>query len=330
MSTYEPPYSLDDALFLLIASISEKMTRVDFSTAGASPLRLRKEVQLQSLHSSLAIEANSLTLDAVKDVVKGVPVLGPQKDIWEVKDALAAYDLIAKVDPFSLQDFLKVHQLMTQHTVSDAGTFRHTGEGVFSGERCVFMAPPPERVNGLMQDLFAWIKASQTKVHPLILSSVFHFELVFIHPFSDGNGRMARYWQSALLGQSNPLFYSFPVENQIREHQADYYQAIAESEKAGNSNVFLHFILTMFDLTLDRLLKGTSAHRKVTVRRAHWWTSLSHGRYYTAKELQVRLGLKSISYFRSHFLEPALKEGHLLPSDPLSPRSPTQRYRKKD
>lgn len=329
MSNYKPPYSIDDALLLLVDSISQKLAKVDFLVGKEAPLKLRKDIQLQSLHSSLAIEANSLSLDAVKDVVAGVPVLGPQKDIWEVKDALAAYDLLSHVDPFSLNDFLKIHGIMTAHTVPDAGSFRHSGEGVFAGSRCIFMAPPPERVPALMDDLFHWLQAHQKDIHPLILSSVFHFEMVFIHPFSDGNGRMARYWQSAILGAFNPLFYAFPIENQIRAHQSQYYDAIALSEKAGDSTAFLHFMLTMFSLTLDPILASQPSRRSIK-NQAAWWKRLYPNRYYSAKELQVLLKIKSPSYFRQAYLGPAVKAGHLELFDPASPRSPRQRYKKRD
>jgi Fic family protein len=329
MKEYQPPYTLTNRCLVLVDSIVRYATKIqDYSSFHASP-KLRRDQQIQSLHSSLAIEANSLSLSQVIDVIDGKPVLGKTKDIWEVKDALAAYEQIQKINPFSLKAFLDVHGLMTAHTVTQSGRFRNSPEGVFSGERCVFMAPPASQVPLLMKDLFQWLQVSKGTVHPLIQAAVFHFEMVFIHPFSDGNGRMARYWQSALLGHYNPLFFDVPVENQIKGHQSAYYQAIAKSEKAGDSTAFIEFILSCIADTLkplaqnqDQILAGPATVQKLLARMAS-------GRFYSAKELLKLVHLKSKASFRLHYLVPALKRGYLEYEFPKAPTSPTQRYRKR-
>ncbi|MFR7591220.1 MAG: Fic family protein [Longibaculum sp.] len=153
---------------------------------------LRRNNRIKSIHSSLRIEANSLTIGEMKDVIDGKIVLGPKREIQEVKNAFQAYDMVKTLDPYSLNDLKKVHGVMENMLEIDAGYFRKGDEGVFNGKECIFMAPPPHLVTKLMSDLFSWMNENKKKVHPLIMSAVFHYEFVFIHPFSDGNGRMAR------------------------------------------------------------------------------------------------------------------------------------------
>src|SRR5574344_533553 len=162
--SYKPPFKITNKIMMLVSDIATEATRLnDFRYLDRSP-RLRRDNRIESIHSSLAIEANSLSLDEVKSVINGIPVLGPQKDIQEVKDAIAAYDVMEKVRPFSLEDFLRVHSLLTEHTVRESGHYRSGGEGVFDGDRCIFMAPPPEMVPSLMDDLFEWVRTSSKTV----------------------------------------------------------------------------------------------------------------------------------------------------------------------
>ena len=153
---------------------------------------LRRNNRIKSIHSSLKIEANSLSLSQVRDVINGKVVLGEQKEIQEVKNAYNAYEKIAGINPYSIKDLKNFHDIMTKYIVEESGDFRRGEEGVFNGEQCIFMAPPAQFVPQLMNELFDWMKEADGEVHSLILSSVFHYEFVFIHPFTDGNGRMAR------------------------------------------------------------------------------------------------------------------------------------------
>ncbi|MCI5857887.1 MAG: Fic family protein [Agathobacter sp.] len=189
MSRYEPPYTISNEMLELVADISEKVGRISSYKELETRLHLRRNNRIKSIHSSLKIEANSLSLSEVRDVINGQFVLGDQKEIQEVKNAYVAYEKIPEIDPTSISQLKKVHAIMTNRIVSESGEFRKGEEGVFSGEQCIFVAPPLHLVNGLMKDLLSWVKRNEGKVHPLIMSAVFHYEFVFIHPFADGNGR---------------------------------------------------------------------------------------------------------------------------------------------
>lgn len=226
-----------------------------------------------------------------------------------------------------MADFLKVHGLLTQHTVKETGRWRSGGEGVYAGGSCIFMAPPPELVPSLMERLFRWLKANRKNVHPLIASSVFHFEMVFIHPFADGNGRLARYWQSALLGEWNPLFYYLPFENQIKDHQKDYYDAIALSENHGDSTAFVTFMLRMIDEALASLLKES---QHLLLEEDPYVVALlkimRKGESYSLRQLMDALHLSSRSSFLKNYLSKALAKGLVCLLYPESPHNPRQRY----
>ncbi|MBQ2045258.1 MAG: Fic family protein, partial [Bacteroidaceae bacterium] len=202
---------------------------------------LRKENQIKTIHSSLAIEHNSLSLQQVTDVIDGKHVLGAPNEIQEVKNALQAYQLMQQLDAFEEADLLRAHGLMMADLVDGAGKYRQAGVGVFDNDKCIHVAPPAERVPHLMGDLFEWLK--QTKAHPLISSCVFHYEFEFIHPFMDGNGRMGRYWQTLLLSQWKGIFAWIPVETMVKKYQEQYYKAIAQSDARGDSTVFITFML---------------------------------------------------------------------------------------
>lgn len=189
-----------------ILNISEKIGRITaISNLEAKP-HLRKNNRIKSIHSSLKIEANSLSLGQVRDVINGKTVLGEQKEIREVKNAYAAYEQFSEITPYSIKDLKQLHGIMTKYVAEKSGDFRRGEDGVFNGNQCIFMALPARLVPQLMEDLFDWMKEAQCIVHLLILSSVFHYEFVFIHPFSDGNGRMARLWHTAILSKRKPVF----------------------------------------------------------------------------------------------------------------------------
>ena len=212
MDLYEPPYTITNKILDYVSSIMEKIGKLDSYTNFNKMPVLRRNSRIKSIHSSLAIEANSLSLGQVKDVIAGRTVIGPQKEIQDVKNAYNAYEMINSVDAYSIKDLKKVHGVMTYLTVNDSGKFRKGNEGVFDEKgNCIHFCPPPEQVDELMKQLFAWMKKNNEKIHPLILSSVFHYEFVFIHPFSDGNGRTARLWQNVLLSNWESLFEYVPV-----------------------------------------------------------------------------------------------------------------------
>lgn len=240
---YTPPFDITNEVLQLVSDISLKLGRLEAlsETEIPSPM-LRKENRIRTIHSSLAIEHNSLTLKQVTDIVNGKHVLGAPDEIKEVKNAIDAYHLMQTLDAFSQKDLLKAHRAMMQELVRSAGKFRHSNVGVFDDQgHCIHMAPPADRVPWLIQDLFEWV--SSTETHPLISSCVFHYEFEFIHPFEDGNGRMGRFWQTMLLSRWKPIFAWLPVESIVRDNQEGYYAAIAESDHEGNSTPFIIFML---------------------------------------------------------------------------------------
>ena len=198
MEHYEPPFSITNQMLSCVSEISEKLGMIVAYRSLDTKPQLRRNNRIRSVHSSLKIESSSLSEGMVRAVLNNQTVIGPEKEIQEVKNAFAAYDRIGAVDPYSLKALKELHGIMTYLTVDESGKFRRGAEGVFDGDRCIFMAPPPEMVSPLMEQLFSWMKQNAKSVHPLILSCVFHYEFVFIHPFSDGNGRMARLWQIRL------------------------------------------------------------------------------------------------------------------------------------
>lgn len=254
MNTYAPPFKLTNTMLDLVASISEKVGRITTGKNLESKPHLRKNNRVKSIYSSLKIEANSLTIGQVRDVIDGKLVLGEQKEIQEVKNAYKAYEKINEIDPYDIEELKHIHGIMTKYLIDESGCFRHGEEGVFNGEECIFMAPPARLVPHLMEELFDWMEREKEEVHPLILSCVFHYEFVFIHPFTDGNGRMARLWHTAILAKWNLIFEYIPIESQIEKFQDDYYDAIAKCHVEGESTVFIEFMLTQIDNTLAELL----------------------------------------------------------------------------
>ena len=238
---YIPPFTVSSEAINLIAEISGLIERYAIRLEQEDGLRLRKVNRIKTIHSSLAIEGNTLTEGEVRDIIDGKNVVAPIKQIQEVKNAIATYELYPTLNPFSVKDLLKAHGVMMQALVDDAGRFRSGGVGVFGEQGLVHLAPPADRVPMLMNDLFDWLKTS--KDHLLIRSCVFHYEFEFIHPFIDGNGRTGRLWQSLILGKLHPMFEHLPVENMVYANQQAYYDAITASTKAAQSGPFIDFML---------------------------------------------------------------------------------------
>ena len=238
---YIPPFTVSSEAINLIAEISGLIERYAIRLEQEDGLRLRKANRIKTIHSSLAIEGNTLTEGEVRDIIDGKNVVAPIKQIQEVKNAIATYELYPTLNPFSVKDLLKAHGVMMQALVDDAGRFRRGGVGVFGEQGIVHLAPPADRVPMLMNDLFDWLKTS--KDHLLIRSCVFHYEFEFIHPFIDGNGRTGRLWQSLILGKLHPMFEHLPVENMVYANQQAYYDAITASTKAAQSGPFIDFML---------------------------------------------------------------------------------------
>ena len=245
---YTPPFQLSAEAINLIAEIAAQTERYAIRLEQADGLHLRKANRIKTIYSSLAIEGNTLSEDEVRDIINGKTVVAPIKEIQEVRNAIQTYELFDSLNPFEIKDLLKAHGVMMAALTDDAGRFRRGNVGVFSEKGLVYMAPPADRVPLLMDDLFTWLRTA--KDHLLIRSCVFHYEFEFIHPFSDGNGRMGRLWQSLLLSRFHPLFQYLPVENMVYANQQAYYEAIAASTQAGQSGPFIDFMLHDILITL--------------------------------------------------------------------------------
>lgn len=248
---YIPPFNLTSNIVNLIAEISAKIERYSIRLEQSDGLKLRRINRMRTIHSSLAIEGNTLTENEVREIINGKNVVAPIKQIQEVKNAIAAYDLWPELNPFDVNDLLRAHGVMMQSLADDAGAFRKGGVGVFSEKGMVHMAPPAHNVPTLINQLFEWLSTAED--HLLVRSCVFHYEFEFIHPFSDGNGRIGRLWQSLILGKLNPVFEFLPVENMVFANQDKYYEAINNSSKIGDSGPFIHFML-------GEILNALSSH----------------------------------------------------------------------
>lgn len=327
MGDYKPPFTITNQILFYVSSISEKLGRITAVSNLESKPHLRKNNRIKSIHSSLKIEANSLSLGQVRDVINGKTVLGEQKEIQEVKNAYAAYEMFSEINPYSIRDLKKYHGIMTKYIVDESGDFRRGEEGVFNGDQCIFMAPPARLVPQLMNDLFEWMKEAQNSVHPLILSSVFHYEFVFIHPFSDGNGRMARLWHTAILSKWKPIFEYIPIESQIEKFQNEYYDAIAKCHVEGASTIFIEFMLSQIDKILDDIsVQISEDHEHLPEYIKRMLDVMEYDIPYTSKALMEKLGLKSKEGFRRNYLRPAIDINLIRMTIPDKPNSRNQSY----
>lgn len=330
MDGYKPPFTITNSILSHVASVSEKVGRITVMSNMENKPHLRKNNRIKSIHSSLKIEANSLSLSQVRDVINGKLVFGEAKEIQEVKNAYNAYEKIAEIDPYSIEELKKFHGIMTKYIVEESGDFRSGEEGVFNGEECIFMAPPARFVPQLMNELFGWMKKEKDQMHPLILSSVFHYEFVFIHPFADGNGRMARLWHTCLLANWKPFFQYIPIESQIERFQEEYYNVIAQCHVNGDSNLFIEFMLRQIDQILQEVLLQSEGQREgISEYVKRLLDVMEYEVPYTAVTLMELLGLKSKESFRKNYLNPAMELQLIRMTVPDKPRSRNQRYVKR-
>ena len=247
----KPTYTISSKAIELVAKIAEMVGELQGSGEYARNLHLRKVNRLRSIQSSLAIENNSLSLDQVSDIVNGNRVLGKPSEIQEVKNAYETYEHLLEYSPYNVDNFLRAHGYMTAGLVDNAGKFRSKGVGVFSGNQLIHAGAKADFVPNLIAELLEW--ANESDVHPLIKSSIVHFEIEFIHPFMDGNGRIGRLWQTLILSGWNELFAWLPIETVVYENQQGYYDALHESEQSTDSGVFIEFMLEAIYQALNEL-----------------------------------------------------------------------------
>lgn len=330
MDKYIPPFEISNEMLKKVSDIMEKIGKLDsFTNLDKTPY-LRKQTKINSVHSSVAIENNPLSLEQVKDVINGKLVIGKQKDIQEVKNAYKAYEMLKDINPYSIEDLKKVHGVMTFLVEEVSGEFRTTSEGVFDDNgNCIFVCPPGDRVNSLMNDLFEWLNENKDTIHPLILSSIFHYEFVFIHPFTNGNGRTVRLWQNSILYKWKDIFEYLPIESKIHKYQDEYYNSIALCHKNANSNVFIEFMLKMIDETLDEAISTSPLPiTNETININKLLDAMESGKPMTATEIMEKLGIKSKETLRGQYLDPAIKQGLVNLTNPDKPTSKNQMYYK--
>lgn len=236
-----------------IARIERLIGRIESLNQPKPQPHLRKSNRVKTVHGSLAIEGNTLNLDQITALLDGKPIVGEKREVQEVLNAVSVYDHLKSFDPDSLDDLLKAHGEMMGDLVERSGRWRSASVGIVTGEIVTHLAPPADRVHALMQELFQFLRTDES--HPLITGCVFHYELEFIHPFEDGNGRMGRFWHSLLLYRYDPVFEFIPVESLIKEHQQDYYDVLRASDRAGDSTTFVEFALSMIREALEQFLR---------------------------------------------------------------------------
>lgn len=323
-SDYHPPYTITPAILKLVAHIGEAVGRLTVLTDQAKALRLRRVSRIRTIRGSLAIEGNTLSEAQITAILDGKRVIAPPREVQEVRNAIAAYDYFEKWRPEVETELLEAHRILMTGLIDEAGRYRSGGVGVMAGNQVIHMAPPADRVPALMGDLFRWLAAGDA--HPLITSSVFHYEFEFIHPFADGNGRMGRLWQSLILTRWNPLFADIPVESLIFEHQAEYYQALQQSTNKTDSAPFIEFVLRMILGAVSTAAPQVTP--QVTPQVGQLLRSIQGEM--SREELQGALGLQDRKSFRDRYLKPALVEGLIEMTIPGKPNSRLQKYRLTD
>lgn len=334
MAGYEPPFSMTNSIIDLLMSISEQLGRITVLQPESVTPHLRKENRIRTIHASLAIEHNSLTKEQVTGIINGKRVLGNPNEIREVQNAYQAYELMQKVNPFSVDDLLNVHRLMMQNLMKENGKFRSGAVGVYEGDKVIHVAPPAKFVAGQIKDLISWYQKSG--LQPLVKSAIFHYEFEFIHPFADGNGRMGRLWHTVLLGQWKELFYWLPIEDLIRTRQKEYYGALGEADKNGDSSGFVHMMLLVIHDTLADYVDKTDQDSdqdtdqvKIEDSNVRKLLEVIGDQTISAVEIMGRLGLNHRPTFRNNYLNPALELGAIERTIPDKPNSRNQKYRKK-
>ena len=322
---YKPKYTITDEVLTLTANIAAKADVLSIqSNMGQNP-KLRRGNRIRTIHSSLAIENNSLSLDQVTAILDGKRVLAPPQDICEVQNAFQVYNRLLEFNPYDVMDMLEAHRILMKDLVKDAGQFRSGNIGVVRGKEVIHIAPKPDNVSGLMADLLRWTE--DAVVHPLIKSCVFHYEFEFIHPFSDGNGRMGRMWQTLLLYKWKEVLAWLPVETVIYDRQGEYYASIGISNDAEDCTEFVRFMLQAIWDSLEMYStsdQDTDQHSDQVKKLL----SVLSTKTLSATELMGLLNLKHRPTFRKNYLHPAIKQGLIEMTLQDTPNSRNQQYRR--
>ncbi len=315
-----PPFSITSSILSQSEQVGEAIGRAEAAGLGLD-LRLRREARVRTVHGSVAIEGNVLSEEQVSAILDGKRVVGPSKDILEVRNAIAAYDLLDRWGPSSETDLLTAHETLMAGLVEAPGSYRAGAIGVIGPGGVHHVGPPAGRVPGLMADLLGWLRDSEE--HPLIASSVFHYEFEFIHPFEDGNGRLGRLWQTLILARWKPLFAHVPVESVVRNRQSQYYEAIELSSADGESTRFIAFMLGAILAAVEQTTPQEAPQVTPQVRRL---LRVVDGEM-SGRELLDALGLRDRKWLRQGYIVPAMSGGLIEMTRPDAPSARSQRYR---
>jgi Fic family protein len=277
----KPTYKIIVKIVKLVASISEKIGEVNAAHLHKPPTELRKKNRIKTIHSSLEIEGNTLTIEQITAIIENKRVIGSKKDILEVKNAIAVYDYMDNLNPYKFESFCEAHGMLMNGLIESAGKLRSKSVGIIKGSELAHIAPPSEMLTSLMTDLFDYLKNDEDLV--LIKSCVFHYEMEFIHPFIDGNGRMGRLWQTLILKNSYPVFEFLPIETLIKERQKQYYEILGKSDSIGESTLFIEFMLEIILVSLEELLNIQNVSL-MNIDRINLFKSIVKDDYFRRKE----------------------------------------------
>ncbi len=256
----KPPYELTSKILKLVTQISEKIGEINANRLDKPSPKLRKQNRIKTIHKSLKIEGNTLSEEQITAIIENKRIIGAEKEVKEVLNTIEVYNHFKKYKFHKEKDFLKAHNTMMNGLIENSGTYRKQGVGIVKGTKVAHIAPPHQNVPYLMKDLFKYLKDENEL--SLIKSCVFHYEMEFIHPFLDGNGRMGRLWQTLILTNEYPVFEFIPLETLISKSQKEYYKALSESDNKGKSTIFIEYMLEIINNSLENTLNFGS--RKLT------------------------------------------------------------------
>ena len=321
--TTEPPYTITPDMLSRVEAIGEAIGRAE-AVGVSQDLRLRRINRIRAIHGSLAIEGNILSEEQISTILDGKQIAAPLRDIQEVRNAIKAYEQFEQWNPASETDLLSAHRILMAGLLDAPGRYRRGRVAVMGQGRVHHVGPPADRVPRLMAGLLEWLRSRRE--HPLLASSIFHYEFEFIHPFEDGNGRMGRLWQTLILTRWKALFAHIPVESLIHARQSDYYRAIQQSSMEGESTPFVTFVLKVILDALRSPAVTDQAGDQVSDQVARLIAVLQDGPRTTA-ELMAELGLSHRPTFRNNYIRPAISAGLVEMTRPESPSAKNQKYR---
>jgi Fic family protein len=303
----KPPYEITNTILKYYGEITEALGTAKSLLLIKPEAKLRKENRIRTIYSSLAIEGNTLTIDQITAIIENNRVIGPKKDIQEVENAIKAYNSLSSFDTYSANDFLKAHSILMDKLIKNPGEFRRKQVGIMKGSDVKHIAPSHDMIPGLVTDLFKYLK--KNKDLDIIKSCVFHYEIEFIHPFEDGNGRIGRLWQTRILMQTNPLFEYVPIEDTIKNNQDEYYQILEKCDNKGESTDFIEFMLKIINKTLRETIKMAKIPNIDFQKRSEYALSQLDNWFARKEYMSINKGISTATASRD--LKQLIEEGKI-------------------